>query len=445
MVWLNISPMLHPKNKASWLAVLPYAIGILAIHYFVERHEGWPLMLLYGLAFTAFAYLVNAQHSTTFSLITGLAIRIALLWGLPTLSDDFYRFVWDGHLLSNGISPFAQLPSWYMDAANATQSAPTHLYEYLNSKEYFTIYPPLAQAIFWLSAKLSSTLVGAVLVMRLVIIAVDVLNFFLLKNLLVTANKPTSKVSWYFLNPLVVLELTGNLHFEGLVLAGILLMLYFYGKNQQMMTGAGLAIGIAAKLTPLMLLPAMALRGQISARLKFFAGVGVVVALCFVPMLDTHLINGLGESLGLFVSKFEFNGSIYLIIRRIGYWYRGYNIIGSLGPALTWATVVAVSGLALATRKWQSLADVFILTYFVYLALALVVHPWYIIPLVGLSMVGNFRMPIVWSAVIFLTYWGYSSTGYDHPYWLISVEYLLVYGVLGWEIWRKYKESKQVS
>ncbi|MEQ9229236.1 MAG: hypothetical protein RIF46_01035, partial [Cyclobacteriaceae bacterium] len=74
-----------------------------------------------------------------------------MLFATPSLSDDFYRFIWDGRLLAHGIHPFAELPGFYLDPSLNIPGIDQSLFDNLNSKEYFTIYPPFAQLIFLIS------------------------------------------------------------------------------------------------------------------------------------------------------------------------------------------------------------------------------------------------------------------------------------------------------
>ena len=73
-------------------------------------------------------------------LAIGLLFRVSLLWSDPGLSDDHYRYVWDGRVQLAGINPFLYAPD---------DEALRHLrddgYEGINHKEIPTVYPPLTQ------------------------------------------------------------------------------------------------------------------------------------------------------------------------------------------------------------------------------------------------------------------------------------------------------------
>ena len=98
--------------------------------------------------------------------------RALFLFSIPNLSDDFYRFIWDGRLLASGNHPFAQLPVYYMDNNVSIQGINEDLFNKLNSPEYFTIYPALSQYVFWLAASFRQIMChGSVLVIKVVMFA----------------------------------------------------------------------------------------------------------------------------------------------------------------------------------------------------------------------------------------------------------------------------------
>ena len=65
-------------------------------------------------------------------------------WGEPMLSDDVYRYVWDGRVQLEGVHPYRYAP---VDPALGTLRD-AHVFPRINHPEVPTIYPPLAQSLF---------------------------------------------------------------------------------------------------------------------------------------------------------------------------------------------------------------------------------------------------------------------------------------------------------
>ena len=80
-------------------------------------------------------------------LLVGLLIRLTLLPTTPELSDDFYRFLWDGQLMVEGVNPYLHLPSKIALQSTEFQE----LFPFLNSPHYYTIYPTVIQFINYFS------------------------------------------------------------------------------------------------------------------------------------------------------------------------------------------------------------------------------------------------------------------------------------------------------
>jgi alpha-1,6-mannosyltransferase len=401
--------VLSQPRKSAWFLIAVLLAAIFNIHYGIARAETIPLIMTFTVSFAAYLVLARMDLSWKLILVVGVIARLILFAGVPALSDDFYRFIWDGRLLVAGISPFAELPIWYMQEGNSTADVDPSLFALLNSPNYYTVYPPISQFTFWLSALLSHSIAGSVLVMRLIIFSVEILNFILIRKLLISYQKPTSLAALYFLNPLVVLELTGNLHFEGIMLSFVLLAVFFYRTRQDIPTGLALAGGIATKLIPLAMAPLFIT----SERPKRWLIIGITcfvsLVMLFLPIIDSSLIEGLQNSLSLFVQKFEFNASIYYVAREVGFWVRGYNIIETLGPALTKITVAVIVVYSFFSRKNNNLAE-------------------------RLCLFTNYRFPIYWSGLIFLSYIGYEANGYTPPFFWLIVEYVALYLLMIWEV-----------
>ena len=100
------------------------------------------------------------------ALIAVLAVaalmRLAVLLAPPYLSDDINRYVWDGRVEAAGINPYRYVPADPHLAALRDET----IFPKINRSDYApTIYPPVAEYIFFLGTRLraSSTAMKATL------------------------------------------------------------------------------------------------------------------------------------------------------------------------------------------------------------------------------------------------------------------------------------------
>ena len=196
--------------------------------------------------------------------------------------------------------------------------------------------------------------------------------------------------------------------------------------EKQWVGSAGvLALSIGTKLLPLLLLPLIVRHLGWKKGTWYALLTGACTAALFAPFASLELVRNVFSSLNLYFQKFEFNASVYYLLRTIGYWTRGYNAIERIGFWLSVTTALSV--LWIAFRWRTSISIQFIATLTLYFALATTVHPWYITTLVAASVFTRFRYPLVWSALIPLSYYTYSSQPYQENLWLTAVEYGVVF------------------
>lgn len=415
------------QNQTGYYTFLVvYILAVFSVGNWIERHQSLQLMLAYSSAFMGYIFLLQKYEDTKILFTSGVILRVLMFFSLPTLSDDLYRFIWDGTLIKNDIHPFAELPHYYLD--KNIDGISEELFGLLNSPGYFTIYPPLNQVIFWLSAEIGDGdwFVSAN-VIRLFLLAADVGSFFLLQSILRANKKPAFLAHWFWLNPLIILEGIGNLHFEGLVVFFILLGIYGYQRSKRVLAVVGFGLAIGSKLLPLIYLPVLFLTGLKNKKWWIAPLAGAIALSTIVPMLDAPFLSGMQQSLELYFRSFEFNASIYFLARQIGYWIYGYNNIALIGPVLSLLSFLSICIVSiLAWRREWSLGRSFLFVLTCYLFFATTVHPWYIIPLIAFGILSGYWYPIVWSLLIFLTYIGYDQNGFELPLYLVVVEYVIV-------------------
>lgn len=421
---------LQRKHIASYTALGISALLYLALGYATPRENFTQLLLFTLLAFGAYAYVTNQKLNVWHGIGAGLIFRLLFLFAIPALSDDYFRFVWDGRLLLAGENPYLYLPAHYLsESAPSLAGITPDLFRQLNSPEYYSVYPPVLQAVFWLAAAISpDSLMGSIIVMRVIILAAEAGSILLLLRLLRRMALPDRYVHLYALNPLVILELTGNLHMEALMIFFLLLCLYQLHFQRILIAAILFAFAVGAKLLPLMFLPFVWRRLGFRRFVTFGAVLLATLAVLFFPLLSLELLGNFWQSIDLYFQRFEFNASVYYLLRWLGFRLTGYNQVAVIGPLLSLATLVSVLALA-AVKKLGSvrrLAGYMAAALTVYLFLSTTVHPWYLTTLVALTAMSQFRFATVWSCLAIFSYSAYHNSTYTENLWLVLLEYSLV-------------------
>ncbi len=433
------------------LLAIPLIALTIGLGFSVQQTDFIPIISQFGIFF--FLYILifnftNEKRKIAFFIGVSILLRFILIFALPNLSDDVYRFIWDGRLLVNGHNPFDYLPSYYIENNVSVPGINEVLFNELNSPEYFTIYPPVAQGIFAFACWLfPNSIIGSALTMKVFLFLCEVGSLFFIKKLLDHFHLPAKNILLYALNPLIIIELCGNLHFEAAMIFFLLAGVFFLIKNKMTLSAFSIALSVASKLLPLMFLPFLIKRLGWKKSIQYFAIVGSVIVLLFVPLLSGAFFNNFGASLDLYFQKFEFNASIYYAIRWVGYQVVGYNWIQSAGPALAVIVLLGILTVTFLEKNfnWKNLFGKMLFAICLYLAFATIVHPWYVSLPIVLCLFTRFRFPILWSGLIFLTYINYSYDEYFENLWMVGIEYVLVFSFLIYELTKTYSINALIN
>lgn len=416
--------------------------GYILLGYYVERSNFQLLITVYSSLFLI-AYILQKNSSPDhfrILLLSGILFRFCLIFSIPALSDDFYRFVWDGRIQQLGINPFDFTPSQFIK--QHSDQLLHKIIPYLNSPDYYSVYPQICQSIFKIASAIGGdSIYRTVIILKSAIFLSELGTILLLKKLLSARINAKSLQLLYILNPLVIIELSGNIHFEAFMIFFMLLAVWLINNQSYISSAGALSLAIQAKLLPLIFIPLLFRQIGLKKTLNYaIVCLIITTALSLILLNSTERFAHFAESLRLYYGKFEFNGSFYSLFRSIGQWFLAYNPIAVLSKIMI---VLALSGMMFVYfRKFELLHGMFWLLT-IYLAFSAVIHPWYLTPLVALSAFSRFRFALVWSAMIPLSYYTYSAIPYSENYWFTGNEYLLVIGFLIWEL--NKPESSQTS
>lgn len=432
---------------------LAFAGMTVFIGYFVQRSDFQVFIAAYAAIFGLYIWVVFYQKSY-FSKIQirhllwlGIGLRILLLFSIPNLSDDYARFLWDGHLTVAGIHPFAHSPAYFIENQIFPKGITPELFGKLNSPGYFTVYPTVCQAVFALAAWLfPANGMGGVFVMKLFLLVCEIGTIQLLWR---HAEQSSFAALAYSLNPLILLEICGNGHFEGAMIFFLLAGLVALQRGKIANGALWWSLATTSKMLPIMFLPIVWRWLGWRKGLVFNAIFAIGCLILFLPILA--VLPNMLESLDLYFRKFQFNASIYYLVREVGFSKIGWDIGAYSGPALGVLTVLGVLIIAWRTKSFLSselpdpenrdklsgsLSTSLLFALFLYLSFSATVQPWYLTVPLALSLLTHWRFAVVWSGLAALSYSHYQGGGMQENYGLICLEYALLWGFFFWEVRR---------
>ncbi len=322
----------HWRELASLLA-LAIAPGVLAA--LAPSLPPAALVALYGALFLPYAFFLwrlpgsdlSPKHLAIAIGLTALATRLPLTLATPLLSDDLYRYVWDGRVAHAGINPFLHAPA--SDALAHVRDA--EIWPLINHPEIPTIYPPAAQALFHLNAFLG----GGLTLLRLLLVACEAAALGATGWLLASSKNPT-RPPWssralllafaaYALNPLVAIETAWSGHVDAVAFGTLAaaLAIWTTRSSPRAAIAAAVTLGVSASAKFLGLLvlpllffapaPAGASRAQAHARRVIVALVTpLVLAGSYGPYADAG--KDLFAGFGTFAARWRSNDGGFRVL-----------------------------------------------------------------------------------------------------------------------------------
>jgi alpha-1,6-mannosyltransferase len=435
-------------HKIPLLLVLSSVLFYFSFSYDLVRTDYTKLIMLYVALFFMFYKLIQlTKHNIKFLTWMAFGFRAVFILAIPNLSQDFYRFIWDGRMILEGINPYLFTVESFISNGEHPVAQAQELYTGMGelNASHYTNYPPINQLCFVIAGLFAGkSILGSAIIMRLLIIAADFGTLYFGKKLLVKLKLPAYNIFWYILNPFIIIELTGNLHFEGVMIFFLIWSLYLLHSGKWKWAAVVFALSVSVKLIPLMFLPLLFQKLGWKRSISFYSIVGVITILLFLPFYSLEFINNYAQTVALWFQNFEFNASLYYIAREIGYLFRGYNEIVIIGKIIPVIVILFILIFTFFRKNKTTIelitAMLFVLSF--YLFTSTTVHPWYVATLLILSVFTNYKFPLVWSFVIIISYLAYANADNTENLWIIGFEYLVVYGVFIWEVFFKKNSYK---
>ena len=394
----------------------------------LRAHADWFLVYFF-LAFLVYLALVRSVHLKSSSSSRAMAIGICLLGVLfrltllsltPTLSDDIYRYLWDGRVQAAGLNPYRYAPS---DPALAWLRTPE--WTFINHPDIPTIYPPLMQVMFRFGVWLSPT----VLMQKVPFLLCDVaIMGWLVWQLPRWGLSPAMSLI-YAWHPLVIVEVAGSGHNDAWGVLWLLLGLGLWRDRTRLTATLAFAMSFLTKFTTALLVPFYVVRAR-KLLLAFLAVVFIGGLACWG---SPHFTPGLGQ----YSRQWEFNSSFYRVLMSL--WKN------PLGVRLLLGCGVMVLGFVLARRHDDLLGYTVVMIQAAILVTP-VLEPWYLLWLIPLLCL-RFSWPwLIFTGLSMLSYMvlvSYVRHGvWVIPLWATWVEYGPLYL---WLVWRAWKQTVQTS
>jgi hypothetical protein len=221
----------------------------------LHRHlGGWVLIGAFSVtaAGASAAYHLGARtghrRAVWIILAGAVGMRAALLGSDPYLSSDIYRYIWDGRVEAAGVNPYRYVPA----APELASLRDQHIFPNINRADYApTIYPPVAQWIFFGVTRLGES----VLAMKLALVAFEAITIATIAMLLRQEGAPLTRLAIYAWHPLAVWEIAGNGHIDAAMIALLMLAVLAYARGRTLVAGVVATLGALIKPTALLALP----------------------------------------------------------------------------------------------------------------------------------------------------------------------------------------------
>ena len=372
-------------------------------------------ILPFAVYFVSIVWIMKTDGDDLYSsVVVVVAISIVMYATLmfqqaPTLSGDIYRYIWDGKLINNGLSPYKFPP----DASQLAYLRDPNWY-LVENNDIISPYPPLIELFNAITYRISPSVLAFKTLTTVFSIGTVASLPFLLRRM-----DFDPRLSLIFAwNPIFILEFGSSAHDDTIALFFVLLSLYLFSTNRMVPSAALMALAVVSKLFPILIVPLFLKKWGIKAT-AFFA---VVVISFYIPfvLLGGSVIAPI--SVYVFSSTPIFNAGIFAIFQDL------FSVFGT-SSAVTAARVTeyTVFGILLVwmMRKavFGEVQNIDLFRYSgilisVYVAFSSTVQPWYLawifVPFLVMMPTWSW---IIFSGTIFLTYITYAQTPISPGYW----------------------------
>jgi alpha-1,6-mannosyltransferase len=245
----------------------------------------------------------DSRSLLVLALIFAALFRLSIIFSPPYLSDDIYRYIWDGRVQLAGINPYRYVPA----DESLVDLRDDKIYPNINRRDYaHTIYPPIAEGAFLLITRFSESVTW----MKAAMVAFEAVATWAIIQLLISFGFARQRVLIYAWHPLAVWEIAGSGHVDALVIASIALALLARRKHAETLAGGLLACATCVKFFPAVLFPALYIRGNWKMPLAFVA----IALIVYLPYLSVGPLGVLGFLPGYAAERGMVSGDQFFLL-----------------------------------------------------------------------------------------------------------------------------------
>ena len=303
------------NRKLTTILITGFIIEILclAIAYSGDIKKNIPCFaILYTASFITYIFAIfyisknaetDEQENNSSSAVLWAVIVFSLMFRLTLLpvapSDDIYRYLWEGKLQLNGISPYSLPPE-----ASSLKYLRDGFFSGINHKHLSTIYPPLTLMVFAAADYVSHSIMS----MKSVFLIFDVLSIFILLRFLRVMGKDPLNVLTYAWSPLILISFAARGHCDSLQIFLVILALYLCAIRKNLRTVFSIALAVMSKFIFVIIAPFL-IPGK---KLKYVVVLFAVIAALYLPYISAG--KGLFSTLLHFGTQYHFNDSAHFLI-----------------------------------------------------------------------------------------------------------------------------------
>lgn len=409
--------------------------GLAHISYNSRNVWTFVFLMLTAWAVLIWSFLKAPSGTSRVALVSlwtwAIAFRIAGLFATPVFEDDWYRYLWDGRVFAEEGNPYTQPPAAYFSDG----AVPEHFQRILDNVNYpdvRTIYGPVCEYLFLVSHWMAP---GQLWPLKVMLIATDLLAIFFLLRL--TSVRNALLYAWC---PLVIHETAFNAHPEVLGVSALIAALYLSTKGRSITVATALAIGVAARIHALLLVPL--LLWQRKRVWPMFLG---LLALLYLPFWLQGSLADL-HGLRVFLEEWEFNSMAFAAFA---------SWLGTQAAKLICGAIFAAF-YVWYLRRFVSHQPLSVIPrgdwiYGAFFLMSAVINPWYllwIVPFVALfpSATGIAACVVVsWSYIHGLNWENAGLAPYQHPWWVRPAEISAVALAFAAELWQRLRSYRKAG